>query len=130
MVNYFEPKTDVMKEGWFLTELIYRVHHQESSDIYQFDKRMKMIKASSTREAYQFSLVLASKELDEKNADGTNEQWEFAGIGLFQTIDEPQKVKAHQAFQYALSNAKDAKEHMISLRERMEELQMEIALSA
>ena len=119
-----------MKEGWFLTELIYRVHHQHASNVYQFDKRMKMIKAASIREAYQFSLVLASKELDEKNGLNTEEQWEFAGIGLFQTIDEPRKVNAYAAFQYALSNATDAKKHMISLRERMENLQMEIALSA
>lgn len=119
-----------MKKGWFLSELIYRVHHQQASNIFQFDKRMKMIKASSVREAYQFSLVLASKELDEMNYISAEEQWEFAGIGLFQTIDEPGKVNAYPTFQYALSNAHDAKEHMISLRTRMEDLQMEISLSA
>jgi hypothetical protein len=118
-----------MKEGWFLTELIYRIHQHNDADVFQFDKQMKMIKASSTREAYQFSLVLASKEVDERNAGDVDEQWEFAGIGIFQTINEPKEVGA-ATYQYAISNAKAAKEHMISLRERMENLQMEIALSA
>lgn len=119
-----------MKEGWFLTELIYRIHQKNKSDVYQFDKRMKMIKASSEREAYQFSLVLASKELDVKNNDATLAQWEFAGIGLFQTIDEPREVKGYDTFQYAMSTAQDARQHMISLRQRLESLQMQIALSA
>lgn len=119
-----------MKEGWFLTELIYRIHHQNNKHVYQFDKQMKMIKAGSIREAYQFSLVLASKELDGRNGIKEEEQWEFAGIGMFQTIDEPAAVKGHLTFQYAMSNENDARAHMTSLRARMENLQMEIALSA
>jgi len=119
-----------MKEGWFLTELIYRIHHQSNKDIYQFDKRMNMIRANSIREAYQFSLVLASKELDCRNGVEGEEQWEFAGIGMFQTIDEPEAVKGHKVFQYAIPNKTAAKAHMTLLRERMEDLQMQIALSA
>lgn len=119
-----------MKEGWFLTELIYRIHHKDESNFYQFDKQMKMIKAASEREAYQFSLVLASKELDVKNTDESTEQWEFVGIGLFQIIDEPKEVKRNPTFHYEMSNAQDAKQHVISLRNRLESLQMQIALSA
>jgi hypothetical protein len=119
-----------MKEGWFLTELIYRIHHKNESDVYQFDKQMKMIKASSEREAYQFSLVLASKELDLRNDGKALAQWEFVGIGLFQTIDEPREVKGYETFQYAMSTAQDARQHMITLRKRLESLQMQIALSA
>jgi hypothetical protein len=123
-------KQNVMKEGWFLTELIYRIHHQNNKNVYQFDKQMKMIKSGSIREAYQFSLVLASKELDDRNGTNKDEQWEFAGIGMFQTIDEPAAVKGYLTFQYAMSNENDARAHMTSLRARMENLQMEIALSA
>jgi len=119
-----------MKEGWFLTELIYSIHNKKGTAIYQFDKQMKMIKAASEREAYQFSLVLASKELDIKNAEVSAEQWEFVGIGLFQVIDEPKEVKRNATFHYEMSNAQDAKQHVIYLRQRLESLQMQIALSA
>lgn len=119
-----------MKEGWFLTELIYSIHNKKESAVYQFDKQMKMIKAASEREAYQFSLVLASKELDLKNTAESDEQWEFVGIGLFQMIDEPREVKRNATFHYEMYNAQDAKQHVISLRKRLESLQMQIALSA
>ncbi len=33
-----------MKHGWFLTELIYRIHDQNCPSVYQFDKQMRLIK--------------------------------------------------------------------------------------
>lgn len=119
-----------MKQGWFLTELVYRIHNLSSPTVHQFDKQMRLIKASSAREAYQSALVMASHELDHRNNDKDNVQWEFAGIGILQTIEKPEESVDHMELHYTVDNAGAARAHMISLRERQASLQMEIAQSA
>jgi hypothetical protein len=119
-----------MKQGWFLTELVYRIHNLNSPTVHQFDKQMRLIKAVSAREAYQNALVMASHELDRRNNSREGLQWEFAGIGILQTIEKPEESVDNMELHYTLDTARAAREHMMSLRERQASLQMEIAQSA
>jgi len=119
-----------MKQGWFLTELVYRIHNMNSPAVHQFDKQMRLIKASSAREAYQSALVMASHELDRRNIAEDGLQWEFAGIGIFQTIEKPEQSVDNMELHYTVDNAGAAREHMLSLRERQASLQMLIAQTA
>lgn len=120
-----------MKQGWFLTELIYRIHDSDHPALFQFDKQMRLIMAASPREAYQGALVMASRELDKRNGrTGERLRWEFAGIGILQTIDKPEASVDNTELHYTIDTDHAAREHMHSLRERQDSLQMQIALSA
>jgi hypothetical protein len=119
-----------MKQGWFLTELVYRIHDLSSPTVHQFDKQMRLIKASSAREAYQTALVMASHELDRRNISKEELQWEFAGIGILQTIEKPEESVDNMELHYTVDTAHAAKEHMMSLRERQASLQLQIAQTA
>lgn len=120
-----------MKHGWFLTELIYRIHDSNSPTVHQFDKQMRLIEAESAREAYQSALVMASHELDKRNNPDNKElTWEFAGIGILQTIDKPEASVDNMELHYTIDTPGAAQEYMHSLRTRHASLQMQIALTA
>ncbi|WP_118973541.1 DUF4288 domain-containing protein [Taibaiella koreensis] len=120
-----------MQQCWFLTELIYRIHDKNCPTVHQFDKQMRLIKADSAREAYQAALVMASHELDKRNTSIEQElTWEFAGIGILQTIDKPEESVDNMELHYTIDTAGAAKEYMRSLRTRHASLQMQIALTA
>lgn len=120
-----------MKHGWFLTELIYRIHDRNCPSVHQFDKQMRLIKADSAREAYQAALVMASHELDKRNMPPENALlWEFAGIGILQTIEKPEESVDNMELHYTIDTAGAAREYMDSLRTRHASLQMQIALTA
>ena len=119
-----------MKQGWFLTELVYRIHDLNSPTVHQFDKQMRLIKAASAREAYQSALVMASHELDRRNISKEDLQWEFAGIGILQTIEKPEESVDNMELHYTVDTEGAARAHMISLRERQASLQLQIAQSA
>lgn len=123
-----------MKQIWFLAELIFHNTESESEksklqQAHKFDKQVRLFKAANVREAYQSALVLASKELDLRNGDNDHHQWEFAAIGILQTLEQPEhgidKIELH----YTLENDSDANLHIISLRLRQNSLQNQIALS-
>ena len=120
-----------MKQNWFMAELIYRIHDQNCPSVHQFDKQMRQIKADSPREAYQAALVMASHELDKRNmpSDCTS-LWEFAGIGILQTIDKPEESVDNMVLHYTIDTAGAAQEYMHSLRTRHASLQLQIALTA
>ena len=119
-----------MTSGWFLTELIFRIHNSSSPDLYQFDKQMRLLRAGSSREAYQHALVMASHTLDKQNND-PEIQWEFAGIGFLQTIEKPEdKSLDNIELYYTLETPGAAKEYMLSLRAKNAILQMQIAMTA
>lgn len=117
------------KEGWFLVELIFRVHNTAGETAGIFDTRMKLIKATSAREAYQTTLVLASKEIDTQNIFANAVLWEFAGIGIFETIDKPREIE-NAVVKYTMPNTAATLDYMQTLRKRNALLQQEIALSA
>ena len=120
-----------MTSGWFLTELIFRVHDSETPNVIQFDKRMRLMKADSSREAYQNALVMASRELDKNNLGESGILWEFAGIGLLQTIDRPEDQSIDNIeLHYTIETPGEAKEYMLSLRAKNERMQMQIAMIA
>lgn len=119
-----------MTQSWFLTELIYRIHDHNATGVYQFDKQMRLIKADSAREAYQAALVMASHEVDKRNAPDKNLQWEFAGIGILQTMDKPETGVDNIELHYTIETAGAAKEYIHSLRTKHASLQMQIALTA
>lgn len=120
-----------MKHSWFLTELIYRIHDSSCPAVHQFDKQMRLIKATSSREAYQSALVMASHELDKRNSvSGECLQWEFAGIGILETIDKPEPAVDNIELHYTIDTAGAAREYMHSLRARQASLQQQIALTA
>jgi len=119
-----------MTQGWFLTELIYRIHDASAPDVHQFDKQMRLVQAGSKREAYQSVLVMASHELDKRNRDNKDMQWEFAGIGTLQSIDKPEAGVDHMELHYVLDTEGAAQEYMHRLRAQHATLQMQIALSA
>lgn len=119
-----------MKQGWFLTELVYRIHDLNCPTVHQFDKQMRLIKATSAREAYQSALVMASHELDLRNNSKEDLQWEFAGIGILQTIEKPEESVDHMELHYTVDTERAAREHMMSLRARQASLQMQITLTA
>jgi hypothetical protein len=116
-----------MTTGWFLTELIFRVHDENTPSLNKFDKQMRLLQASSKREAYQNALVMASHELDIRNTPAQGLQWEFAGIGMLHTIESPAEDIELQSTVEVQDNAK---EYMLFLRAKNESLQMQIALSA
>lgn len=120
-----------MKKEWFLTELIYRIYDQRCPDVHQFDKQMRLVQATSPREAYQHVLVMASQELDKRNNTGDKDmRWEFAGIGALQRIDQPDTGVDHMELHYVMDTVGAAEEHMHSLRTLHDSLQMRIALTA
>jgi len=119
-----------MIQGWFLTELVYRIHDMNSPGVHQFDKQMRLIMAASVREAYQSALVMASHELDRRNNLEPGLQWEFAGIGILQTIEQPEAGVDNMELHYTVDTDGAARAHMISLRERQASLQMQIARTA
>jgi|GEM_PF-749007 GTP:adenosylcobinamide-phosphate guanylyltransferase len=121
-----------MTSGWYLTELIFCIHDSNNPSISHFDKQMRLLKAGSSREAYQNTLVMASRELDKRNAEPKeSEQWEFAGIGLLQTIEQPENDSVdNMELHYTIETPGDAKAYLHALRTKNALLQMQIAQTA
>lgn len=121
-----------MQQNWFIAELIFHNHGTEQSRVvdveHVFNKQMRMFSAENVRAAFQHALVLASKELDIINSEC--HQWEFAAIGLLQTMEHPLIGLDRMTLHYTLENDNDANLHMVSLRLRQNSLLNQIAISA
>lgn len=89
------------------------------------------MKADSSREAYQNALVMASRELDKHNHENEVIQWEFAGIGFLQTIENPEDQSVDNIeLHYTIETPGAAREYMLSLRTKNALLQTQIAMTA
>ncbi len=114
-----------METNWFLAELIFHVHESRKD---HFHKQLRLLSASSEKEAYLQALITASGELDKHNTPtNKEEQWEFAGIGILQAIENPEDM---QESYLTIEEPLNAREFLHSLRIRNASLQNKLALTA
>ncbi|MFT4061030.1 MAG: hypothetical protein QM642_01590 [Edaphocola sp.] len=115
-----------MDKRWYCAELIYCIGNE--GGVAKFDKQRKWIAAQSAREAYQTSLIMASRELDLHAT--TNQVWEFAGLGLLEPAVQSNNAPDTENSEYSFADREDAKAHLLFLREQHAGIQFQVSLSA
>lgn len=120
-------------EGWFIIELVFHSQKGEKvPDIVRFNKQIRLIRANSSRSAYQIALVLASQELDDRNLKpikGKSSIWEFSGISFLAAMEGPETAEGYPEKEPIdlLMELQAAREHILFLRRKNEHIQNQIA---